>query len=131
MVKLLLAKHLADLRIGKCWVNNFLKRHPELKSKYNRKYDYQHAKCEDPEIIRAWFQLVQNTINKYRIQNDDIYNFDETGFQMGVISTAKVITASNRACPISIQPDNREWIIVIESINASGWSLLLGALLWG
>ena len=123
MAELLLAERLTDLRIGKCWVNNFLKRHPELKSKYNRKYDYQRAKCEDPEIIRAWFRLVQNTVNKYGIQNDDIYNFDETGFQMGVISTAKVITASDRACPVSIQPGNREWVTVIESINASGWSL--------
>ena len=40
MAELLLAERLTDLRIGKCWVNNFLKRHPELKSKYNRKYDY-------------------------------------------------------------------------------------------
>ena len=26
--------------------------------------------------------------------DEDIYNFDETGFQMGVISTAKVITGA-------------------------------------
>jgi hypothetical protein len=51
MAELLLAERLTDLRIGKCWVNNFLKWYPELKSKYNRKYDYQYAKCEDPEII--------------------------------------------------------------------------------
>ena len=54
----------------------------------------------------------------------DIYNFDETGFQMGVISTAKVITASDRALrPVMIQPGNREWVTAIECINSSGWSL--------
>jgi hypothetical protein len=35
--------------------------------------------------------------------DEDIYNFDETGFQMGVISTAKVITRAERARPVSVQ----------------------------
>jgi len=34
-------------------------------------------------------------IAEYSIHKNDIYNFDETGFQMSVISTAKVITESN------------------------------------
>ncbi|KAG2001966.1 hypothetical protein GB937_009858 [Aspergillus fischeri] len=80
--------------IGKNWVSNFIKRYDDLTSKYTRKYDYQRAKCEDPEIINQWFDLVQNTILKYGILEQDIYNFDETGFQMGVAHTAKVITAS-------------------------------------
>ena len=71
--------------IGKLWVHNFVKRHTELKMQYNPKYDYQRARFEDPEIIRAWFRLVDNTIAKYGILEEDIYNFDETGFQMVVI----------------------------------------------
>jgi hypothetical protein len=55
----------------------------------------------------------------------DIYNFDETGFQMGVISTAKVVTAANQARTVSIQPRNREWVMVIESVNAARWVLPL------
>ena len=39
--------------IGELWVNCFIKHHPELKSKYTRRYDYQHARCEDPELIKA------------------------------------------------------------------------------
>jgi hypothetical protein len=31
----------------------------------------------------AWFELVGNTVSKYGIVDHDIYNFDETGFQMG------------------------------------------------
>jgi hypothetical protein len=53
--------------IRKNWVSNFIKRHDDLTSKYTRKYDYQRAKCEDPEIINQWFDLVQNTIVKYGI----------------------------------------------------------------
>jgi hypothetical protein len=54
---------------------------------------------------------------------DDIYNFDETGFQIGVISTAKVITGAERARPVSIQPGNREWVTVIDCISSYGWSV--------
>ena len=112
------------LTVGKCWVQNFVQRHNSLQSKYTRKYDYQRAKCEDPTIIREWFQLIQNTIAKYGIQEEDIYNFDETGFQMGVITTAKVITGSERAGkPVCVQPGNREWVTVIESVSSYGWNL--------
>src|ERR1700712_1699765 len=83
--------------IGQHWGYRFSNRHPELKSRSNRKYDYQRAKCEDPEIIRAWFLLVRNTTAKYGIVDEDIYNFDETGFQTGVIATAKVVTATEKA----------------------------------
>jgi hypothetical protein len=115
-----------NIQVGKCWVNNFVRRHQALQTRYNRKYDYQRAKCEDPQVIRDWFQLVQNTIAKYRIQEQDIYNFDETGFQMGVISTAKVITGAERSNrPISIQPSNREWVTVIDCISLARWSLPL------
>jgi hypothetical protein len=48
--------------------------------------------------------------------DENIYNFDETGFQMGLISTAKVITTADRAKPVSIQPGNREWVTVIDCI---------------
>src|SRR5450432_3930159 len=110
--------------VGKLWVHNFVQRHQALTSRYNRKYDYQRAKCEDPAIIREWFHLVRNTIAKYGILDEDIYNFDETGFQMGVITTAKVITGAERSNrPVSIQPGNREWVTAIDCISSSGWSL--------
>jgi RecB family endonuclease NucS len=96
-------------RVGVNWASTFVKRQPQLTIRFNRKYDYQRAKCENPEIIRGWFGLVQNTIAKYSIQEADIYNFDETGFFIGVISTAIVITSSERRGKAkSKQPGNRE-----------------------
>lgn len=54
----------------------------------------------------------------------DIYNFDETGFAMGLTATAKVITRTEyygkRAL---LQPGNREWVTVIECISAAGYAL--------
>ena len=112
--------------VGERWVYNFVQRHQALRTRYNRKYDYQRAKCEDPQVIKDWFRLVKNVIAKYGIQEEDIYNFDETGFQMGVISTAKVITGSERSNrPVAMQPSNREWVTAIDCISTAGWSLLL------
>jgi hypothetical protein len=111
-------------RVGINWASTFVKRHPELTTRYNRKYDYQRAKCEDPEIIRGWFALVRNTIAKYGILEADIYNFDETGFMMGVISTAMVVTSSERRGRAkSKQPGNREWVTAIQGVNATGWTV--------
>jgi hypothetical protein len=111
-------------RVGKHWVSNFIKRHPELVTRFNRRYDYQRAQCEDTTLIRGWFALLSNTIAKYGIQESDIYNFDETGFMMGIISTTLVVTTSEKAGRAkSRQPGNREWVTVIQGVNTTGWAL--------
>ena len=114
----------SESTVGKNWTTNFVKRRPELKSKFSRKYDYKRAQCEDPVIIGDWFRLVRNTIAKYGIVDDDIYNFDEAGFQMGVIGTARVVTSSEaRSCPKKSQPGNREWVSIIQGVGSYGWLL--------
>ncbi len=95
-----------------------------LLTKYNCKYDYQWAKCEDSKLIQAWFQHIQATIVKYSVHKDDIYNFDETGFQMSVISMTKVITESNQAGrPRTTQLGNCEWVTVIKTICVCGLTI--------
>jgi len=102
-------------------VQQFVNRHNELKSKYGRRYDHQQALCEDPKVIREWFQCVLEVVQQYGITEQDIYNFDETGFSMGLIATAKVVTGSEmRGRPRAIQPGNQEWVTVIEGVNSAG-----------
>ncbi len=74
----------------------FVKQHLELKVKFNCKYDYRRALCKDPEVIQGWFSLVANIKAKYGILDDDTYNFNETGFIIGQISTRAVVTALER-----------------------------------
>jgi hypothetical protein len=85
---------------------------------YNRKFDIQRAEVKDLEIISKWFKLVGDTITKYGVLKEDIFNFDETSFQIGVISTSKVITTSDRKGRLRTkQPGNRKWVTVIEAIS--------------
>ncbi|OQD85571.1 hypothetical protein PENSOL_c099G07384, partial [Penicillium solitum] len=97
------------LSVGEKWVYNFMKRRPLLSSRFSKRYNYERAKCEDPKIITEWFNLVQKIVLQYRIDPDDIYNFDETGFAMGLTATTKVITRSEYygRRPV-LQPGNRE-----------------------
>jgi hypothetical protein len=37
--------------VGKLWAHRFVARRPELKTRFNRVYDFQRALCEDPELI--------------------------------------------------------------------------------
>ena len=110
--------------VGDKWVYNFIKRHDILKSRFSRRYNYQRAKCEDPKIIQEWFNSVQIIIMQHGIAYEDIYNFDETGYAMGLVATAKVVTSAEMTGkPFLIQPGNREWVTSIECINSTGWAL--------
>ncbi len=72
MANHLLAKR-EGIPVGFGWPCSFVKRRPELKMMFSRKYDYQRARCEDPMVIAPWFELVRNTISKYGITDQDIY----------------------------------------------------------
>ena len=126
LAQLLLSAHLSSIQpVGECWVRRFIQRHPEMKSKYTQKYDYQRAKCEDPQLIKDWFKRVKETIKRYGIVPEDIYNIDETGFQMGITSTSKVVCGleTRQSHAKALQPGNREWVTSIVAINASGSAL--------
>jgi hypothetical protein len=111
-------------QVSEKWVYRLVKRRVELKSRFSRRYNYERAKCEDIKLIREHFDRVRETIMEYGILPEDIYNFDETGFAMGLCATAKVITGSDRyGRPNLLQPGNREWVTAIESVNATGWAL--------
>jgi hypothetical protein len=110
--------------VGKNWPTEFIKRHPGLTTRFSRKYDYKRAENENPAIILEWFKLVKKTIRENGIISDDIYNFDESSFAIGINATTRVITQAffygRRGV---LQAGNREWVTVIESICASGRAL--------
>ena len=112
------------ISVGENWVTNFVKRHPILIISVLKTVQFQACALRRPEDYwRLVFSRPKNDPS-YGINPDDIYNFDETGFAMGLITTAKVITRreyyGRRAL---LQPGNRAWVTTIECINASGWAL--------
>jgi len=123
MANKLLAERCRD-PVGKNWPDTFIKRVPELKTRWTRAYDRQRALNENPDTIGNWFRLVHSIKEKYGILDDDMYNFDETGFMMGVISSQLVVTSVYRRGKAKlVQPGSRIWTTVIQGINALGWAI--------
>ena len=83
-------------RVGKLWAHRFVQRQPDLKTRFTRVYDFQRALCEDPDVLGAWFRLVENIRAKYRVTDSDFYNFDKTGFMISVIYPRIVVTRADR-----------------------------------
>ena len=61
---------------------------------------------------------------KYSIVDSDFYNFDKTGFMMGVICARMVVTrADRRGKGKAVQLGNWEQATAIICINGEGWSI--------
>jgi hypothetical protein len=105
----LICKARGALPVGVNWPNTFIKRTLRLQVKLGRTYKCQRKLYEDPQIIKAWFELVRNTISKYGIIPEDMYNFDEASFQIGQISASRVVTDTERlGRPKQVKPTNTE-----------------------
>ena len=75
-------------------------------------------------MISGWFRLLRNMMNKYKIQAENFYNFNETGFIMGIITAFIIITRLDKYGKAkSIQFNNRKWATIIKCINASNWCI--------
>ncbi|KAF1926691.1 uncharacterized protein M421DRAFT_396581 [Didymella exigua CBS 183.55] len=69
--------------------------------------------------------LVEGTKAKYSIYNNNVHNFNKTSFSIGVALSLKVVTGlERRAWPELVQPGDREWVTVIQSICAAGYATL-------
>ena len=107
--------------VGLNWATTFIQRTPGIETRLGRSYECQRKQCKDPVVIGDWFRLVENTINKHGILPEDIYNFDECGFQMGSITCSRVVTSSQRqGRPKQIKPTNTEWVTVIQGACTDG-----------
>ena len=50
-----------------------------------------------------------------------MFNFNKTGFIIGVALTSKVVTSSDTVSRAAVvQPGNREWVTTIKCVNALG-----------
>lgn len=106
--------------VGFNWANNFIKRTPALTAKLRRINECQRRLYEDPEIIKARFELVRNTINNNGIQPENVYNVGEIGFQIGEISASRGVTATDRLGKLNqIKPDT-EWVTLIQGVCVDG-----------
>jgi hypothetical protein len=113
-------------------VSNFLGRKEEFKTKFIREYNHGRAKLEGPKLIYEWLTSVKRTIGEEKIMEDDIYNFDESGFLSWTYCYCKSSGyVRHYGKPVRLWLGNREWVTVVEAIDAIGFAFLLIYLLKG
>ncbi|KAJ6090439.1 hypothetical protein N7486_009254 [Penicillium sp. IBT 16267x] len=92
----------------------------EYLSRRQRAMDIERKKCLDKQVAKDWFDSYQETIAQYGITADDICNFDETGFNIGVGRDQWIITREPKRQISGGFSTNREYATVIEAVSATG-----------
>jgi hypothetical protein len=104
----------------KNWPQSFLRRHPDLYSRFVSPLDKSRALAGDEEQIRHYFALFKKTKEEYNIHDDDVYNMDEKGVMMGVLAKLHIVVSRSQKKPFITQPGSREWVSMIECICRDG-----------
>jgi len=134
-----MAKELLKLKgdtkkLGKNWTTKWLKRYPEMKSKFVPPLDKSRAMAQNAGSIGRYFLLYDQIVQDYDIQLCDTYNMDEKGVMMGIIGENRVIvTKDERWRPKSYvtQCGSREWVSLIAYCSADGRKLPLWVIFKG
>ena len=115
------ASEIARQEVGKQWVGRFWKRHDiNLVSKWSTTLDHNHARADSAFKYGLYFELMRRKIQEYEVEPKIIYNMDEKGFLIGVLSRTKRIfsrKAYEEGKARQYQQDgNREWIATVATI---------------
>ena len=79
-------------RITEHWAPRFIKRHAEYFVRKQKPLSVARKATQDPEVILKRFEEYEALRAEYRILNKDTWNFDETGFRIGVGRSQIVVT---------------------------------------
>ncbi|SJX62791.1 related to transposase [Sporisorium reilianum f. sp. reilianum] len=82
--------------------------------------DAQQVLANDPKVVEAYFDLLEDTIKEHNIVPEKIYNMDKTGFLLGQSQSCNIIVPKENGKNRHFQshPGNRETITVVECIGA-------------
>ncbi|KAH8913926.1 DDE-domain-containing protein, partial [Atractiella rhizophila] len=100
----------------------FLARHPELANRVAHRISRECVNVSARDI-EEWAEELKKVCKEYEIkQADQFWNFDEKRFMLGVAQKTQVVVRRGEAGRDAtfIQDGNREWITVVESVNAAG-----------
>ena len=105
--------------VGKNWVYRFIARLPtDLLYVKQKPMDKDRILAEQLSEMVVWFDRFEVFIRNIGPKN--IYNFDETGFQLGQTKPQKVITANREQAGYIAGGGHAESITAIEFIAANG-----------
>ena len=75
------------------------------------------------EDLEKWFMKLERVVQKFDILPENIYNMDETGFNIGDFEARHVVVDTSVQTRYQAQPAQQEWVTAIECICADGSSI--------
>ena len=122
------AAEIAKKYVGKCWADRFIERHRiHLLSRWTLGKDSLRHKADSAYKYELYFSLLKEKFAQYDIQPSNMYNMDEKGFLIGVLSKMKRVFSRARyesgEMKTLLQDGNREWITLLACICADGSAL--------
>jgi hypothetical protein len=109
--------------LGSTWATRFLQRHPEYHIRKQRTIDIERKEAHERRDIEVFFERWKAIIDKHGVHPADTYNFDETGFQIGVGRHQKIISRDPKVRPFIESSTNRDYITVVEAISGDGFTV--------
>ncbi len=106
--------------VGPDWTRRFLKRHKEYSEVKQRSQEVDRTFAATKAEVLEWFQAVKQIIDENGLTPYDIWNFDESGFRIGVGKDQKVITKYPKRRAYLPSVTERENVTLIEAISAAG-----------
>ena len=106
MVTKLLHSKGDKIQLGKYYVERLIARHPGLKTYRNRHMNIKRMMALDSDVIKRFFVEFEQLRSQYAVDSQDIYNMNETGFQIGQTASKYVVFDSVMSRPVAPTSDN-------------------------
>jgi hypothetical protein len=118
----------AKRELGKGWVDRYIQRYNVyFVSRWATGMDRLRHKADSQSKYSLYFELLRTKLSQYGIEPRYIYNMDEKGFLLGVLTRSKRIFSrrlyEEGKIKAHIQDGNREWITLLACICADGSAL--------
>jgi hypothetical protein len=119
------ASDITKKELGKGWVDRFIERYEvDLISRWATGIDRSRHQADLGLKYKLYFDLLIDKISQYDIEPYNIYNMDEKGFMLGVLTRSKRVFSrrlyKKGKIKAHIQDGNREWITLLACICADG-----------
>ena len=79
-------------QVGSHWVTRFKKRHPEFYERTSRPLKIDRNVAQDEDALKLLFEVFNQTMVENGILPLDLWNFDETGFNIGMAGNTVILT---------------------------------------
>jgi hypothetical protein len=106
--------------LGKNWVRSFSRRHPALKARKIQALDWNRHPNNIYDKITDWFEVIGKALQDPAIRSENIYNMDETGVILSMLSGVKVLVGKDDMRDYRGALIKRTTVTAIECISADG-----------